>query len=147
MAARLRLSTFRIGGPSKRGNGLRIGATRRPPRGIARERWQRDGFFDVWLPVVAPSPELLRRAKAGDLTDPAVRRRFFAAYEREMARTEPRQVIELLARLAERTPIAVGCFCADESRCHRSRLRVLIERAARQHGAGGTRDREDVHDE
>jgi uncharacterized protein YeaO (DUF488 family) len=130
MATRLHLATFQIGGASKRRQGLRIGATRRPPRGVSRERWQREGFFDVWLPVVAPSADLLRRIHAGDIDDPDARRRFFAAYEREMAQTEPRQVIELLARLAERTPIAIGCFCADESRCHRSRLRALIERAA-----------------
>jgi uncharacterized protein YeaO (DUF488 family) len=129
MSARLRLSTFQIGGPSTRGQGLRIGATRRPPRGVARERWQRDGFFDVWLPIIAPSAALLRRTRPAEFDDPRRRERFFAAYEREMAQTGPRQVIELLARLAVRTPIAVGCFCDDESRCHRSRLRALIERA------------------
>ena len=71
MQKRLRLSTFRIGDKPKRGEGLRIGATRRPPRGVARERWSREGYFDVWLPALVPSLELLRQLKKRDPDDPA----------------------------------------------------------------------------
>jgi len=73
---------------------------------------------------------LLARTPRERFDEAAVRRRFFAAYEREMRQTEPRQAIALLAALAQRTPISVGCFCSDESRCHRSRLKRLIEKAA-----------------
>ena len=128
----LRLKTFQIGGPGKRGDGLRIGATRRPPHGVPRSRWQTDGYFDVWFPVVAPSHALLLRARKSNLGDPAVLRGIFDAYEREVLKnTESRQAIHLLAELARRTPISVGCYCADERRCHRSRLKLLIERAAK----------------
>jgi uncharacterized protein YeaO (DUF488 family) len=127
---KLKLRTFQIGSPTKRGDGLRIGVTRLPPRGVPRHRWQRDGYFDVWFPVVAPSAPLLRRALARGLADATVRRRFFTAYERELKRPAARQCVELLAQLAMRMPIAIGCFCDDESRCHRSRLRKAIERAA-----------------
>lgn len=89
-----------------------------------------EDYFDVWLPVLAPSASLLRRLREFDLDDEADRRRFFGAYEREMQRTEARQCIELLGVLCRNTPIAVGCYCSDESRCHRSRLKYLIEEAA-----------------
>ena len=128
---RLKLRTFQIGSSPKRGQGLRIGTTRRPPRGVPRARWQRGGYFDVWLPTLAPSLQLLRRTPIKRFNESAVRERFFAAYEREMEHTGPRQTIALLASIARTTPISIGCFCADESRCHRSRLRRLIERAAR----------------
>lgn len=131
MKPRLKLRTFQIGALPKRGEGLRIGTTRRPPRGVRRHRWQRDGYFDVWLPAVAPSAKLLRRWRGSDFETASARKRFFDAYERELARPESRQTIHLLAVLARRTPIAIGCFCQDESRCHRSRLKQIIERAAR----------------
>lgn len=97
---------------------------------MPRHRWQRDGYFDVWMPILAPSHKLLRRVKAQDMRDDAAWRRFIAAYDHEMAQTEPRQAIELLAALALKTPISIGCHCCDERRCHRSHLDVLIERAA-----------------
>lgn len=126
----IELRSFQIGTARQPGEGLRIGATRRPPRGVSRSRWVSGGYFDVWLPVLAPSAELLRRLRELDLDDARDRQRFFAAYEREMRRTEAKQCIELLAVLCRNTAIAVGCYCRDESRCHRSRLKRLIEQAA-----------------
>jgi uncharacterized protein YeaO (DUF488 family) len=131
MAAKL--TTFRIGEPKERGQGLRLGVTRRPPRGVPKHRWQRDGYFDVWFPVLAPSAELLRRYRGRDWNDRRVRRRFLDAYERELRQPLSRQTVELLAALARRTPIAIGCYCADESMCHRSVLhRVLIEASSHE---------------
>jgi len=126
----LKLSTFQIRTPPKRGQGLRIGTTRRPPRGVPKSRWERDGYFDVWLPSIAPSQKLIARFK-GNLDDPTRRHAFFDSYERELlSNAEGRQTLILLAKIAKRTPISVGCFCADESRCHRSRLLKLIRRYA-----------------
>jgi uncharacterized protein YeaO (DUF488 family) len=127
----LALRTFQIGSPAKHDAGLRIGVTRRPPRGIPRAHWQSGCYFDVWFPVLAPSATLLKWVHAQNLDDPAKRRAFFNRYEREMlGRLESRQAIHLLAAVAARTPVSLGCFCRDENRCHRSRLRRLIERAA-----------------
>src|SRR4051812_3714813 len=127
MAPKLKLRTFRIGEPARRGEGLRIGTTRRPPRGVPKSRWQADGYFDVWLPTVAPSLALLRRFRKL-VTDPGSSLEpFLGAYERERGRSDARQTIALLAALAECTPVAIGCYCADETRCHRSRLKRLIE--------------------
>lgn len=84
-------------------------------------------YFDVWFPVVAPSEGLIRRYKGRTMDY----RKFCAAYEREvLGRAESRQGIELLAAMARRMPISVGCYCEEESRCHRAHLRKMIERAA-----------------
>ena len=129
--AKLKLSTFRIGGPVKRAEGLRIGTTRLPPRGVPKSQWQSGGYFDIWLPSVAPSKELFSWIKHRDINDPKTRRAYFARYERELlGKAESRQTLHLLAEVAKRTAISVGCFCADESRCHRSRLRSMIEKIA-----------------
>ena len=131
MAQKLQLSTFRIGTPATAGQGLRVGATRRPPRGVRKERWAKDGYFDVWLPALAPSAELLAELKQYDLDDPKQREKFFDHYERELlSSAESRQTVEFVAQVAARMPVAVGCFCEDESRCHRSRLyKILREHA------------------
>lgn len=119
----MKLRTFRIGDPPGAADELRIAPTRRPPRGVAKGDWHR--YFDVWLPALAPSAELFARARRLIATD-AGWRQFSRAYAREMSQTEARQTIALLSVLARRVPIAIGCFCEDESRCHRSVLRRLI---------------------
>lgn len=129
---RTTVRTFRIGDQPRQGDGLRIGVTRRPPRGVPRDRWQADGYFDVWFPAIAPSQALLTRYRPAALDDPKVFGRLAAAYRRELERPEARQTVELLAALARRTPISIGCFCEDESRCHRSVLKAAIEAAAKR---------------
>jgi uncharacterized protein YeaO (DUF488 family) len=120
----MNLRTFRIGESARQRGELRIATTRRPPRGVHKTDWGR--YFDVWLPAVAPSVDLLARAHRLTLDRPADWKTFERAYTREMSRTEPRQTIALLAALAHRWPIAIGCYCDNESRCHRSILRRLI---------------------
>ena len=135
MPKKLQLSTFQIGTPPQPGQGLRIGATRRPPRGVPKNRWVADGYFDVWLPALAPSAELLAEHKKLDFDNPAQRRKFFDRYERELlASAESRQTVEFVAQVAARTPISIGCFCSDESRCHRSRLFEIIQQHAPDRG-------------
>jgi len=131
MSKQLHLATFQIGTPAQPGQGLRIGATRRPPRGVPKNRWVADGYFDVWLPALAPSAKLLGELKKYDFEIPARRKAFFDRYERELlSNAESRQTVEFVAQVAARTPISIGCFCADESRCHRSRLLKIIEQHA-----------------
>jgi len=131
MKQKLRLLTFQIGAAPRRGEGLRIGTTRRPPRGVRKNRWVADGYFDVWLPSLAPSAKLLARFRKRDFDDGSVRKAFFDGYERELLATaEGRQTVQFVAQVAARTPISIGCFCADESRCHRSRLLKIIKKYA-----------------
>jgi uncharacterized protein YeaO (DUF488 family) len=49
-----------------------------------------------------------------------------------MATPENTHTLELLAALSRQTDFSVGCYCEDESHCHRSILRVLlVEKGAR----------------
>ncbi len=131
MTPKLSLSTFQIGSPAKRGQGLRIGVTRRPPHGVPKQHWALDGYFDLWCPSLAPGLKLLARYKNKVSDNPSVQEKFFDSYERQLlGHAEGRQTVELIARMAERTPVSIGCYCRDELNCHRSRLYELILRHA-----------------
>jgi uncharacterized protein YeaO (DUF488 family) len=127
MSKPIRLKTFQIGTPVKPGEGLRIAVTRRPPRGVPKADWNRVGCFDVWFPTLAPSNALLAKRRNLNFEEASVRKAFFDSYEKSLlASTESRQAAQLIAKIASRTPVSIGCFCADESRCHRSRLYKVI---------------------
>ena len=131
MTQKLKLSTFQVGAPTKPGQGLRVGVTRFPPRGVPKERWAADGYFDVWLPVLAPSAKLVAEIKKAVNGTVAEREKAFDRYERELlSNATGRQAVEFLAQVAARTPISIGCACEDESRCHRSRLFKIIQEHA-----------------
>ena len=124
----------RLGSPRAKGEGLRLGTVRRPPRGVPKAETASRNFYDVWLPEAAPSEPLLKRAQAaGD--DPARWKGFVSRYRSEMKRPEARRLLDLLAALSHSTDLSVGCYCADEDRCHRSVLReLLVERGAKMSG-------------
>lgn len=119
------IRVVRLGTPRHPGEGLRIGTVRRPPRGVRKEEYASRDFYDVWLPELAPSPELFSYAMA----EPLAGKRW-ATYERryrsEMARPEAQRLLGLLAALSRQTDFSVGCYCEDESHCHRSLLRQLL---------------------
>lgn len=114
----------RLGEPRQAGEGLRIGTVRRPPRGVPKAEFARRDFYDVWFPNVAPSQELVTQALHAE-TDKEWAA-FARGYRREMAAPEHAHALELLAALSHTTDFAVGCYCEDESRCHRSVLRELL---------------------
>ena len=126
MAARI----VRLGSARHPGEGLRIGTVRRPPRGVPKARFASQNWYDVWFPLVAPS---LATMKLGLRANTAAQWTTFARrYRREMARPDASHALDLLAALSKRTSFSVGCYCEDESRCHRSLLRELLrERGAR----------------
>ena len=117
-----------LGAPRQRNEGTRIGTVRRPPRGVKKADYSRKNFFDLWLPELAPGASLLAWARARPLSD--TRWAIFARrYRREMAQPAPRRLIALLSALSRRSNFSVGCFCPDESHCHRSILRKLLAEA------------------
>ena len=120
----------RLGSPRLPGEGTRIGTVRHPPRGVARADWPVQDWFDAWYPQLAPSAALLREGR--DAREAPDWRRFERRYRREMAAPGSRQALDLLAALSRHADLSVGCYCADEARCHRSILRELLaERGAR----------------
>jgi uncharacterized protein YeaO (DUF488 family) len=121
----VRLGTLRAAG-----EGLRVGTVRRPPRGVKKEHYARDDHFDVWLPELAPSAALLSYAHGAPLT-PSRWAAFARRYRAEMKKPEAQRLLLLLAAFSAQTNLSVGCYCEDESRCHRSLLRELLV----EHGA------------
>jgi uncharacterized protein YeaO (DUF488 family) len=114
----------RLGSPRAEGEGLRIGTVRRPPRGIPKDEYASRDIYDVWFPNLAPSESLLKETRPDDNKSwKTFRRRFIA----EMKAPEARRTLDLLAALSHQTNFAVGCYCKDESRCHRSILRELLD--------------------
>jgi len=115
----------RLGTPRHPDEGLRFGTVRRPPRGVPRSEFASRNYYDVWVPELAPSAPLFSWAISQPFTD-ARWKRFAREYRKEMRAPAPAHLIGLLARLSSQTSFSVGCYCADESMCHRSILRQLM---------------------
>ena len=119
----------RLGTARERGEGLRIGTVRRPPRGVPKSQYQAQNWFDAWLPELAPSVETVKLAQAA--TTERQWAAFVRRYRAELAAPEKARLLTLLAALSRHADFSVGCYCAVESRCHRSVLReILRERGA-----------------
>ena len=123
------IRVVRLGSPRGPKEGLRLGTVRRPPRGVPKTEFAKRDYYDVWLPELAPSEQLVKQALGA--TDDKSWRAFVKRYRAEMKRPEASRLLDLLASLSRETDFAVGCYCEDESRCHRSVLRELLQ----EHGA------------
>jgi uncharacterized protein YeaO (DUF488 family) len=120
----------RLGTPRVRGEGTRIGTVRRPPRGVAKTRWASEDWFDVWFPNLAPSLPTMKLGLAADTS--AKWKAYVRKYQTEMSTPERRHELALLAALSHVADFSVGCYCEDESHCHRSILKsLLIEHGAK----------------
>jgi uncharacterized protein YeaO (DUF488 family) len=118
-----------LGSPRVNNEGLRIGTVRRPPRGVPKSEFASRNYYDVWLPNLAPSEELLKEGRSAK--DEEAWRSFIKRYRLEMNRPENSRILDLLAALSHQTNFSVGCYCNDEQHCHRSVLRQLLaERSA-----------------
>jgi uncharacterized protein YeaO (DUF488 family) len=118
-----------LGTARRSGEGLRLGTVRRPPRGVAKADFARLDYYDVWFPNLSPSAELVREALgAADQREWAA---FSRKFRREMSAPDRSRELDVLAALSHRTNLSLGCYCREESRCHRSVLRELLaERGA-----------------
>lgn len=123
------ISIVQLGTPRAADEGLRIGTVRRPPRGVPKAEFASRDYYDTWLPLLAPSAELMAEGKA--VESDAEWARFAKRYRAEMEGGEAARVLDLLAALSHGSDFAVGCYCENEARCHRSLLRQLLaERGA-----------------
>ena len=119
----------RLGTARRRGEGLRVGTVRRPPRGVPKAQYAVQNWYDVWCPELAPSPEAIKLVQGA-----ATEREWARIVKRNravMAAPERSRLLDLLAALSREADFSVGCYCANEARCHRSVLRALLE----EHGA------------
>lgn len=115
---------IRLGTPRAEREGLRIGTVRRPPRGVPKADFARQNWYDVWFPTLAPSVETMKLGQQA--STPAEWATFARKYRAEMATPENAHALALLAALSHQTDFSVGCYCEDESHCHRSVLRELL---------------------
>lgn len=123
------IHVVRLGTPRIKGEGLRLGTVRRPPRGVPKAEHASRDFYDVWLPDLAPSEALVKQALRAH--DDRAWNAFTRRYRAEMKRPEAARLLALLAALSRETNFSVGCYCENEARCHRSVLGDLL----REHGA------------
>ena len=120
----------RLGTPRAKGEGLRIGTVRRPPRGVRRAEFSSQDWYDVWYPNLAPGADLVKQAL--DAKTAKEWASFVRKFRTEMADAAKSRTLDLLAALSHQADFSVGCYCADEARCHRSVLRALLkERGAK----------------
>ena len=115
----------RLGSPRTPDEGLRLGTVRRPPRGVPKSEFASRDFYDVWLPILSPSPETLKRGLTAE--NDREWKAFVKRFRAEMKKPEAEVTLNLLAALSKQANFAIGCYCEDESHCHRSVLRELLK--------------------
>ena len=118
------IRVVRLGSGRVKGEGLRIGTVRRPPRGVPKTQWASRNFYDVWLPQLSPSPGLVSAWLSAE--DEAQRARCAKKFRAELKRPEVGRLLELLAALSKTSDFSIGCYCEDEAKCHRSVLRAVF---------------------
>ena len=124
------IRVVQLGSPRAPGEGLRLGTVRRPPRGVPKTEYSRRNYYDLWLPDLAPSEALVKLGLR--VRDDRGWQRFVRGYRAEMKRPPAARLLDLLARFSQRADFSVGCYCEDETRCHRSILKDLLrEQGAR----------------
>ena len=114
-----------LGTPRAKDEGVRIGTVRRPPRGVPKEKFASQNWYDVWYPNLAPSVETMKQAQAADT--PAQWSAFIKKFRAEMAQPDAARSLDVLAALSHQAQFSVGCYCDDEAHCHRSVLRALLK--------------------
>ena len=115
---------LRLGSPRRPNEGLRLGTVRRPPRGVPKTQIAKLDFYDVWLPNLAPSQELVALAQRSQ--DERSWKAFERKFRAEMNRPDAARILDLLAAVSRQTSFSLGCYCQNEERCHRSILRELL---------------------
>jgi len=127
---KLPIAVVRLGSPRHADEGVRIGTVRRPPRGVPKSQFAKRDFYDVWLPILSPSPQLVTFALRAP--DDRAWRTFERKFRAEMKQPDAARALDLLAALSHQTSFSLGCYCVDEQRCHRSVLKkLLVERGAK----------------
>ena len=93
--------------------------------GVRKADFARRDYYDLWLPELAPSEPL----RAWALSKPFTAQRlaeYAKKYRREMSEPAAQRLIALLAALSTSANFSIGCYCEDESHCHRSLLKALL---------------------
>ena len=120
------ISVVRLGSPRGKDEGIRIGTVRRPPRGVRKEDYSKLDYYDIWLPQLAPSSDLFRKAKEMASTATGWKE-FERRYIHELSSPDNMRLLDLLAAFSQVSDFSIGCYCQDENRCHRSILKKVLQ--------------------
>ena len=118
------IRVVRLGSKRAQDEGLRIGTVRKPPRGVPKSEFSRQDWYDVWFPELAPSVPTMKLGQGAQTEKQWAA--FARRYRKEMAAGPASRALELLAALSHQADFSVGCYCAQEERCHRALLRELL---------------------
>ena len=119
------IQIVRLGSPRNSGEGIRLGTVRRPPRGVPKSEFAKRDFYDVWLPALSPSQQLVTFALKAK--DERSWKTFVRKFRKEMRDPDASRLLDLLAAMSHQTDFSLGCYCENEERCHRSVLRALLD--------------------
>jgi uncharacterized protein YeaO (DUF488 family) len=92
---------------------------------VPKADFARLDYYDVWFPNLSPSPELVQEAL--DAKDDRAWAAFARKFRHEMKDPDRSRELDVLAALSHHSNFSLGCYCADETRCHRSVLRELLQ--------------------
>ena len=124
------IRVIRLGSPREKEEGIRIGTVRRPPRGIPKADFAKLDYYDVWLPQLSPSADLvswIKKSKDSASNWKQFERRFM----HELSTPDNQRLLDLMTAFSKRVNFSIGCYCEDENKCHRLILKkVLTERGA-----------------
>ena len=119
------IRVIRLGSEREANEGLRVGTVRRPPRGVKKCDYASQNWFDVWLPILSPSPELMKVGQAA-ATDKEWAT-FEKKFRKELSSPDASRTLDLLSAFSRDSNFSIGCYCENESRCHRSTLRTILK--------------------
>jgi uncharacterized protein YeaO (DUF488 family) len=115
------ISIVRLGTPRAADEGPRLGAVRRPPRGVKKSDYAKLNYYDAWLPILSPTPDLVKQGLAAD--SDAEWRKYERRFTAQLKQPDKAHLLDALAALSHVANFAIGCYCENEQRCHRSILR------------------------
>ena len=127
------IKTKSVNTPIEKGDGLRILATRFRGRGMPAS------CYDVWMPALGPSEELLRAVMGGAIEW----KTFVKRYHDELYMDGPiddrsetiknhgqKSTLRLLKALGEKQNVTLLCHCVEDAKeCHRFLLATEIAKA------------------
>ncbi len=119
------ISIIQLGTPRLPSEGVRIGAVRRPPRGVSKDRYARDNWYDVWYPELSPTPRLMVQGKLSQ--SESEWNEFVRRFRKELSEPALSRTLGLLSALSQNANFSLGCYCEREDRCHRSVLRAMLK--------------------
>ena len=115
------ITIVRLGSPRGAQEGPRLGTVRRAPRVVKKSDYAKLNYYDVWLPALSPTADLVKQGLAVE-TD-AEWRKYERRFTAQLKRPEQTHLLDALAALSHVADFAIGCYCENEQRCHRSILR------------------------